>query len=348
MAIPTRRTVLWAAAGFSALTLAGCGSDSAFEEADGNASPSGSGAADGAEEAVFPATVKHKYGTTTIPKKPLRVAVVGYSDQDFVLAFGFKPVLVRDWYGPDMVIMPWAKEAAGDLAIKGTNLGSDAIDVEKVADTNPDLIIGVYSGMTQADYDKLSKFAPVIAQEAEFIDYGEPWQNVTIQIGTALGQPKKAAQLVADLEKKFADTKAANPQWADQTVAVATFDGKNNLSTFASEDPRSRFMRDLGFSISPEVDKAAGKQFYTQVPLEKASMIDADLLVWDQLSFTEGGKATIAKTPSLANLKAMTENRAVYLEPQDVEGAFGWQTILSLPYALEKVRPMLEKAAPKK
>ncbi len=92
----------------------------------------------------------------------------------------------------------------------------------------------------------------------------------------------------------------------------------------------------------------AGEKFYVQFPLEKASLIDADVLVWDQLSYTAGGKAALAKTPALANLKAMRENRVVHLEPVDVEGAFGWQTILSIPYALDRIAPALQKVLPAK
>ena len=340
----TRRSLLVALGAAGLATTVGCSSKDSSMAGTESAAPSVSSDA----EAVFPATIKHKFGTTTVDKRPERVAVVGYTEQDTVLAFGFKPVLVRNWYGPDKVIQPWAKELAGDLSLTGTDLGTGAIDVEKVAASNPDLIIGSASGMTKADYDKLSKLAPVVAQEAEFIDFGQPWQNTTRQVGIALGQPKKAEELVATLEQKFASTKAANPQWAVKALALATFDGKNQISSFNAQDARTRFFTSLGFTMPPAITAMAGEKFYVQFPLEKASLIDADVLVWDQLSYTAGGKAALAKTPALANLKAMRENRVVHLEPVDVEGAFGWQTILSIPYALDRIAPALQKVLPAK
>ena len=134
----TRRSLLVALGAAGLATTVGCSSKDSSMAGTESAAPSVSSDA----EAVFPATIKHKFGTTTVDKRPERVAVVGYTEQDTVLAFGFKPVLVRNWYGPDKVIQPWAKELAGDLSLTGTDLGTGAIDVEKVAASNPDLIIG--------------------------------------------------------------------------------------------------------------------------------------------------------------------------------------------------------------
>ena len=37
---------------------------------------------------------------------------------------------------------------------------TDGIDFEAVADTDPDVILAAYSGLTQEDYDTLSEIAP--------------------------------------------------------------------------------------------------------------------------------------------------------------------------------------------
>lgn len=318
--------------------LAACGSGSQSDTDAGANSSSGSSSV-----GKFPQTVDTKFGRVVVKSQPKRVAVVGYDDQDYVMAFGAVPVLARSFAGQD-VLQPWAEKAAGGAELKGTDLGNAGIDVEKVAASRPDLIVGVNAGMTQADYDKLSKIAPVVAPEKGYIDYGQPWQNTTRQIGKALGQPEKADQLISQVEAKFAAAKKANPGWKGRTVAVATYDGKDKLSSFASGDNRSRFFTDLGFRVNPAIDKLAGKQFYTYLPLEKASMLDQDLLVWDQLSYTQGGKAALQKNASLSNLKAMKQNRTYYIEPKAVQTAFGWQTVLSIPYALDHMTPGLRKA----
>src|SRR3712207_8900168 len=40
---------------------------------------------------------------------------------------------------------------------------TDGLDFEAVADTDPDVILAGYSGLTQEDYDTLSDIAPVVA-----------------------------------------------------------------------------------------------------------------------------------------------------------------------------------------
>jgi iron complex transport system substrate-binding protein len=68
--------------------LAGCGSTD-----DGGAPPSAT------RSSVFPVTVTHRLGITTVPAKPRRIAVVGLTEQDVVLALGEKPIATTEWYG---------------------------------------------------------------------------------------------------------------------------------------------------------------------------------------------------------------------------------------------------------
>ncbi|MCM6771955.1 ABC transporter substrate-binding protein [Nocardia sp. CDC159] len=316
-------------------TLVGCGSS-------GQSADSGVGTV--AEPGALPVTIQHRFGSTTVTKAAQRIAVVGYSDQDFVLAFGAVPVLARKW--ADYDVQSWEQPQLRGASLNLVDLGSDSISPEKVAAVKPDLIIGVYSGMTQRDYDALSKIAPVIAQKGEYIDYGQPWQEVTKQIGAALGQPTKADQLVRDVDARFAAARAANPQWANRTVSVATFSG-NELSVFGRQDSRSRFFHALGFTTPAEYDRFTGEKFFANLSLENARILDQDLLVWDQMSYTPGGRATITANPAFAVLAAMRDNRAIYLEGE-AEKAFAWQTVLSLPIAIDAIVSQAEHALPKR
>ena len=75
------------------LTLAGCGS-SEIQDAP-NAGSSKPTAAAGS----FPAEATHRFGTTVVPKRPERIVVVGLTEQDAVLALGYKPIATTEWYG---------------------------------------------------------------------------------------------------------------------------------------------------------------------------------------------------------------------------------------------------------
>ena len=62
-------------------------------------------------------------------------------------------------------IMPWTEEKLKELGAETPTLfdETDGIPFEQVADTQPDVILASYSGLTQEDYDTLSKIAPVVA-----------------------------------------------------------------------------------------------------------------------------------------------------------------------------------------
>ena len=68
----------------------------------------------------------------------------------------------------------------------------DGIEIEKVAAQRPDLILGVYAGMTKKEYESLSKLAPVVAQPKGKPDYGSSWQEETPITGKAVGKPAEA------------------------------------------------------------------------------------------------------------------------------------------------------------
>ncbi|WP_224392511.1 iron-siderophore ABC transporter substrate-binding protein [Pseudonocardia sp. ICBG1293] len=337
MGLTRRQMLLGTLAAAGGAALAGCG---------GGGGQAGGPAPEGPAAEGFPVTLDHRFGRTTIPAPPQRVVSIGYSDHDAVLALGVPVVGARYWYGDEQqVVQPWATAAAQRTGAQPTVLNMSSPEPEKIAALRPDLIIAIYSDLDQQSYDQISAIAPIVAAPAEYDDYGVPWQDTTRIIGRALGRSGQADTLVADLEARFTAARDANPQWAGKQVAVATY-GADSLSVFASQDPRSRFFTSLGFTVPPRYDELAGETFYADISFEQAAELDTDLLVWDQLSFTPGGRATVENNPLVGRLAASREGRSVFLEGAS-ENAFGWQTVLSLPAALDGVVPMVEKALPR-
>lgn len=299
------------------------------------APPSASGA--------FPITIEHKFGSTEIPAAPERVVSVGYQDHDALIALGVTPVAVRYWFGDENdVIFPWAEDEAGGADPEILNM-PDSINFEAIATLRPDLIVGVYSGMDSRDYELLSQIAPTVAQPPDYIDYGTPWDVQTLMIGRALGRADRAQELVDDVKAQFDAIRKEHPEWEGRSVMVVTPPGEGQFGTFASEDPRSRFFTSLGFEVPTRIDDLAGESFYAQISPERVDLLEADLLVWDQLSYFSGGRGAIEADPLLQQTDAMQQGRAIFLEG-DLEYAFGFNTVLSLPFVLDGVEPMLEAA----
>src|SRR3954454_11232662 len=107
-----------------------------------------------------PVNIQHAFGTTTISEKPVRVATVQWANQEVPLALGIVPVgMAKANFGDDDTdgMLPWVKERLDELGGPAPVLfdETDGIDFEAVGDSNPDVILAAYSGLTQEDYDTL-------------------------------------------------------------------------------------------------------------------------------------------------------------------------------------------------
>ncbi|WP_022927903.1 iron-siderophore ABC transporter substrate-binding protein [Patulibacter americanus] len=318
------------AALLSGLILAACGGGS-----DDEATTTKGTAAPGATDA-FPAKVTHKYGTTTVPKAPERVVAVGYNDQDFALALGVVPVGARQFQaGIDITRRPWAQ-----ASLKGARpelVGAEELNLERIASLRPDLILGIYSGMTKDEYDRLSQIAPTVAQTADHVDFGVPWPEQARATGQALGRTARAKEVVADVEADLAEAKGVE-DFSDRTLVLAS--GGKEFSAFASADLRTRLFTSLGFTTPKAIDDLAGKQFYASISQERLDLLDADVLV------IYGKQAELERQPAFAALDVVKEGRVVYLdESGDLANALGFSSPLSIPYAVERFLPQLRAAA---
>ena len=214
------------------------------------------------------------------------------------------------------------------------------LNVEAVAALDPDLIVGIYSGMTQSEYDLLSAIAPTIAQPGEFIDYGTPWQEQTRIVGRAVGKAELAEDLVTSIEDRYTSIQHEHPDFVGATSAVA-FSFEGSPGAYTSSDVRSRLLTDLGFVIPPEFDEIAGDAFFASFSAGELELLDLDTVVWivgDDLALD-----AILELPLRQSLPFATEGREVFAD-FEVSGAFSFSSPLSIPYLLDELVPQLAAA----
>ncbi|MGW6917451.1 iron-siderophore ABC transporter substrate-binding protein [Kitasatospora sp. NPDC054939] len=320
----------------AALVLAACGSDA---DTAAEKKPAGQ---TGAATSAFPVTVEHKYGSTQVKAEPKRVVTLGLSDQDAVLALGIKPVGSVDWfkekpYGK----WPWAKDLWGGTPPQVVG-ERDEYNMEKIAALRPDLIIAQYSGMKKEQYDTLSKIAPVVAQPKDHPEYGAPWQVMTKQIGKALGREAEIDKRIADIAARFKAVAAKHPEWAAQTLVVADSFEAGKYSAFAKTDPKAIFFQELGFKLKPEIDGLAKPGWnVAELSAEKLDVLDVDRLVW--VTSSTAANDRIKAEPFYKKLKVSQEKRDLFVpyEGPDVGAAFSFNTVLSIPYAIDQIEPLL-------
>ena len=261
---------------------------------------------------------------------------MGCTEHDVLLALGVIPLGVRDWYGDQpYATWPWAQDELGD----GTPeiIGAGELDMEAIVALNPDLIVGVSSGMSAEEYGLLSRIAPTLAQSDKYIDYGTPWDEETLFIGRALGLDDEAKTVVSNLKDRMRRIKADNPAFAGAGAAVA-FLFQNDRGAFASQDSRSRILSQLGFKIPERCDELSGDSFYFSISDELIELLNTDVIVW--VTSTDEGIKEIKEMPLRDTMRAYREGREIFLDPL-ASAALSTASPLSLSYALDIMVPGL-------
>ncbi len=297
--------------------------------------------ADTGGEGAFPVTVTHKFGETVIDAEPVRVVSLGYSDHDSILAVGVTPIAARFWFGDDTnVVGPWAEPFLTGDAPEVLNFLE--LDFEAITALRPDLIIAVYSGITETDYALLSQIAPTVAQSGDYIDYGMPWAETTLLIGQALGRTAEAEAAVAAVEQLYDDAQAAHPEFVGATGIVAAGSADGSVALFAGDDPRTQVMTALGFVIPDEIMALFGDSFYLPISPEQVNLLaDLDVVVWTQVDYAS--PEAIRNNPLYQQTQNFQEGRFV-ISQGDTDTAYNWATVLSLPATLDVLIPHIAAA----
>lgn len=272
----------------------------------------------------------HAFGEAVLPAPARRIVSLGYTTHDTLLALGVPPVAVRYWFGDQPFgVWPWAQGPLGDAQ---PTVISGEVAMETVAALAPDLIVGIGSGISEAEYAILSQIAPTLMHGAEDGTYGTPWDELARTLGRAVGKEALAEQLVADTTLRFREARERHPDWAGRT-GVAAYHFAGETGAFTSVDTRGRFLAELGFVPSPEIERLGSGNFYAALSPEDLSPIDADLVIWIS-SFDEA--PDLVALPMRLLLAAHIEGREVFAGSLTA-AALSFGSILSLPFALSQL-----------
>lgn len=285
----------------------------------------------------FPVTIEHKFGTTTIPAKPERVASVDHGGIGNLLAIGVSPYIVREWRDNfPFTTPPWGQSLLTTEPVVFTG----DIDPELVASTNPDVIIALASGIDEDMYAKLSLIAPVVAIPGGIGDYELSWDQRALIAARALGAEEEAQRQIDAINDRFAEIRETHPEWAGKTAVVGRI-VEGEFSVYNKLDIRGKFMAELGFITPPALDAITQDTFYNRLSPEIIEPIDADVLVW------YGGSAHLQTSldfPARPFLNAPATGGEIFLTDEHL-AAIARQELLSIPVAVDFLIPMLEAAA---
>ena len=219
---------------------------------------------------------------------------------------------------------------------------TDGIPFEQIADTQPDVILAAYSGLTQEDYDTLSQIAPVVAYP------DKPWTTSAYDMvsldAAGLGLAEEGEELNADLKQQVADAMAQYPELEGKKPLFTSFGGASSESMigfYTLDDPRAGFLEEAGFETPEIVEEYTGNSdsFWEEVSAENPEQFeDVDFFI----SYSSGDEAADQQTledmqadPLMSKIPAIAEGRVVFLEAGPL-GAAANPSPLSIPWGIDE------------
>ena len=303
-----------------------------------------------ATETAYPIVIEHAFGETVIEEKPERVATIAWANHDVALALGVVPVgFSAANYGvqDDSGLLPWTAEKLKELGEENPNIfqDTDGLDFEAIADSNPDVILAAYSGITQEEYDTLSQIAPVIAYPE--IPWVITWRDQILYNAKGMGMEEEGKQLIKDTEQLIADTAAKSPEIAGKKAAFAMFNvaDLSKFYVYTPADPRGEMLEEVGMEYPQGIKDQItdDSSFYIELSAE-----NADALNDTEIFIAYGDDKTLAALqadPILGKVPAIQNGSVVIIGDNTPLAAAGNPNPLSIQYTIDEYLSLIASVA---
>ncbi|MCD2197600.1 iron-siderophore ABC transporter substrate-binding protein [Actinomycetospora endophytica] len=320
-----RGTVIAVLLGVLALLGAACSSGGGDAPAAG-----GSGGA-------FPATVTGKFGSTTVPAKPLRVVAMSWTDADLALGLGIVPVGMPRVPTQQTGIEPWTQARLNGATPTLFDVANDD-PVEAVAALKPDLILATKDYNLDRSYAQLSQFAPVVTYQQA--PNSETWQQGQRSVATALGVKEQGEALINETQSRIQAAAASHPGLNGKTFSlIVTPQPSGFYVVNSNEDASAQFLSSLGLKIAP----ALASQPTSSIPgrallsWERLGLVDADLVT---ATGPPSSLALLRSQPGFPALPAVAAGRYLPLTPVQAQ-SIAFPSAVSLQWSIDNVIPAL-------
>lgn len=295
-----------------------------------------------------PVTIDSALGSATIEAEPERIITLGQGSTETAIALGTTPVGMEEypWGADETGYLPWVHDEVTERGDELPELitGATELDIEAIVELEPDLILAPWSGVTQEQYDLLADIAPTVAYPEQ--PWTIEWEQQIEIIGEALGQPTQAEELIDDIHGQF--EAARDESYEDLTFSYIYNTGPGTLGVFYPDEQRVAMVSALGLTPDPVIDElrteydAPGTQS-ALIGLENADQLaDSDLLFTFYMD--EASRQEIEAQDLYASMPAMQADAMVAAEDQSFVTASSIINPLTVPYTLERYKPMIDEA----
>ncbi|KMJ46278.1 iron-siderophore ABC transporter substrate-binding protein [Xenorhabdus khoisanae] len=295
----------------------------------------------------YPKEITTALGTAVINQPPQRIVALGTGTEDILLDLGIIPVGIEShrWGGDAEGYLPWFRE---EIARRGAELPAiiemyPELDIEKIINLKPDLILATQSGITREHYEHLSHFVPVVAYPEK------PWQTTPRQqielVARALDKIEQGEKLVVELDNMLTQAGNTIPNITRYHFAyIKAGTTSNTLSLYVKNDPRVDTLIHLGLSLFPLAGSlnAPFGNFSANIGLENADVLNGvDILVtWYT---NEKERQATEALPLFRSIRAVGQGGYIPLTNQSIVMSMSYGSPLSLRWGLPKFMPLLKQ-----
>jgi iron complex transport system substrate-binding protein len=296
---------------------------------------------------AFPLTIEHAYGSTTIEEEPQRVATLGWSDHDFVLALGVVPVgaVKITWGGNDAGSTPWfdakLEELGGEQPTRYDD--ADGAPVEEIAKLAPDLILATNSGISKQEYTKLSKLAKVVAYPGD--PWVTSWEDSLEMVGQALGRSTLADQVGEQTRQAIAEAAEAHPNVVGTSFifAALTTTDMSKIDYYTPEDNRPRLLTDVGMVNAPIIEEISEPgAFYGTISAERAADMKSEVFI--TYAESAGDLDAFRDNKLLGQIPGIKSGHVLASTDKTDAHGLSAPSPLAIPYAMEHFLPQVATA----
>ncbi|MGH2584665.1 MAG: ABC transporter substrate-binding protein [Dehalococcoidia bacterium] len=262
---------------------------------------------------VFPRTIRHAMGETTIKAAPQRVVVLDTGERDAVVDMGIRPV--GSIAGSAGQTPAYLGDALEDAAPVGTIAEPD---IEAIAVLRPDVILS-NKLRHEAQYNTFAAIAPTVFGERA----GLVWRHNYALYAQALGREEHGAATVAQYDKRVRQLNARLPAARPSVSVIRVLDG--NVRYYQRANFIGIVLTDLGF---PRPESQNVDDFgLVNLGLETLGQYgDADLIV---LSIVGGDANAFGKelqgSPVWKTLKAAQKGAVLTVDDGVWIGGLGYK-----------------------
>ena len=242
--------------------------------------------------------------TYTVPKDPQKIAVLSNSVLSMLYAVDGKAisrVSTTDKLPPEIEALPALGQTAN-------------INIEQLLGLNPDIVLGLENQHKKYEAQLQSSKIPAV-----LINYDGIKDNVPLLtfLGELTNHQDKSKTVIATYENNIAKVKDAVKNQQPARVAVLRATGKG-VTAETDAAITASMVKDLGMTnvVSTHLDKTTTDK---TVPysLETLAADDPDIIfvvtMGKEEEITKAMKKAMTDNPAWANLKAVQNNRVVYL-----------------------------------